>query len=277
MTVEELIKKKKLYYKVSGRDFVVKCLNPEHDDSSPSMRIDSILGIFHCLSCGYKGNLFYLYDEKLDKLGMLRENLTRQIEDVRASSIGLKMPIDAVFLTSDYRVPIDTLNEFEAFRTLNSDLINRVVFPVRDMKGRITCFIGRAEDPFDTVKYKIMPARSSTPLFPLDKVKPLEGKVILVEGLFDMLNLWSNGYSNVLCCFGTRKVTKEKLKLLKILGVTGIDLMFDPDKAGREAAEEVKEMAEEEFFQVRNIDLKNCDPGDLTPTRAVKLKEKLYG
>jgi len=276
MTVEELLQKKKLFYKVSGRDFVVPCLNPEHDDGDPSMRIDSVLGIFNCLSCGFKGNLFYLYGEKLDKLGILREQIKRQIDDVRASSIGLKMPKDAEYVTTDYRVSVATLNEFEAFTTLDQDQVNRIVFPIRDLKGRISCFVGRSKDKFDKVKYNISPAQSSTPLFPLGKIKPEAGRVILVEGLFDLLNLWDNGFRNVLCCFGTRKVTKTKLHLLSMLGVSGIDIIFDPDEAGQEAAQSVRELAEELFFQVRNINLKNADPGELHPTRALKLKEKLY-
>lgn len=277
MTVEELLKKKKLFYKVSGRDYVVTCLNPEHDDSSPSMRIDSVLGIFNCLSCGFKGNLFYYYGEQLDKVSKLKEQLKRQIEDIRAASIGLLMPVDAVYLTEPYRVSAETLSEFEAFRSLGADHQNRIVFPIRDLKHKITCFVGRSEDAFDNVKYKITPANSKTPLFPLHKLKPEQGRVMLVEGIFDMLNLYDHGYRNVLCAFGTRKVTKDKLQVLSVMGVSGIDICYDPDSAGQEAAQELKELAEEMFFDVRNINLKNCDPGELQATRALKLKEKLYG
>ena len=53
MNVEELIQKKKIPYRLQGADIVVGCLNPEHDDSNPSMRIDKITGIFHCFSCGF--------------------------------------------------------------------------------------------------------------------------------------------------------------------------------------------------------------------------------
>ena len=63
MTVQDLLVKKKIDYQVSGRDYLVRCFNPEHEDNSPSMRIDQVLGIFNCLSCGYKGNLFYFYGE----------------------------------------------------------------------------------------------------------------------------------------------------------------------------------------------------------------------
>ena len=45
MRVEELLQEKNLNFKVSGRDLLVKCLNPEHEDSNPSMRIDNITGI----------------------------------------------------------------------------------------------------------------------------------------------------------------------------------------------------------------------------------------
>ena len=276
MTVEDLLNKKKLYFILSGRDYVIKCLNPEHDDSSPSMRIDSVLGIFHCLACGYKGNIFYLFGERFDKASQLRESLKRKIEDVRAQSIGLKMPLDAEPFDRDWRVTKATLQEFDAFKSLHSDHVNRVVFPIRDLKQKIVCFVGRSEDRFEKVKYKVTPAHSKIPFFPLHKLEPDKGRVMLVEGMFDLLNLWDNGYRNVLCTFGTTTVNKEKLNLLKILGINGIDICFDPDGPGQEAALKIREMAEEEFFNVRNVNLGNCDPGDLTPNRAEKLKAKLY-
>ena len=58
MTVEELLVEEKIQFKVSPADFVVKCLNPEHDDTNPSMRIDKITGVYNCFSCGFKGNIF---------------------------------------------------------------------------------------------------------------------------------------------------------------------------------------------------------------------------
>ena len=72
MNVEELIQKKKLVYRQQGADFVVHCLNPEHDDSNPSMRIDRITGIFHCFSCGFKGNVFKYFDDPVSFLEQKR-------------------------------------------------------------------------------------------------------------------------------------------------------------------------------------------------------------
>ena len=58
MRVEEVLAEERIPFKVSPADYIVSCLNPEHDDSNPSMRIDKITGIFNCFSCGFKGNIF---------------------------------------------------------------------------------------------------------------------------------------------------------------------------------------------------------------------------
>jgi DNA primase len=50
--VENLLREKGIYFKVSGNDYLTKCFSPEHEDSNPSFRIDKIKGIGHCFSCG---------------------------------------------------------------------------------------------------------------------------------------------------------------------------------------------------------------------------------
>ena len=56
--VLDLLNKNAISYSISGRDYVIKCLNPEHDDKNPSFRIDRISGAAHCFSCGFKTNIF---------------------------------------------------------------------------------------------------------------------------------------------------------------------------------------------------------------------------
>ena len=74
MKVEELLQEKRIDFKISGQDYVVKCLNPEHDDNNPSMRIDSITGIFNCFSCGFKGNLFKHFGAAANFLEIKRDS-----------------------------------------------------------------------------------------------------------------------------------------------------------------------------------------------------------
>ena len=73
MTVEELLVVEKIKFKQSPADFVVHCLNPEHDDTNPSMRIDKITGVFNCFSCGFKGNIFKHFDKPSNYLDIKRE------------------------------------------------------------------------------------------------------------------------------------------------------------------------------------------------------------
>jgi DNA primase len=242
------------------------------------MRVDQVRGIFHCLACGYKGSLFRLFNEESDRVSIARESLKTKIKEIRAASVGLRIPRNAEFLEEDFRVSADTLKDFEAFRSLDDDFRHRVVFPIRDIKDKIVCFVGRAEEDYTgKAKYKVSPSGAKVPLFPLHKLQPEKGRVMLVEGLFDLLNLYQHGFQNVLCAFGTSTVNKDKLSILTILGVTGIDICFDGDDAGRAAAEEVRNLCESQNFQVKVINLPNCDPGDLPKEKVLRLKEKLYG
>ena len=123
-------------------------------------------------------------------------------------------------------------------------------------------------------KYLITPAGAQMPLFP--KVEPIGGCVILVEGIFDMLNLHDKGLNNAICCFGTKNVNEDKLSVLSMSGVSQIDIFFDGDEAGQKAAINVKVMSEKIGFRVRNVELENLDPGALTETQIRKLESKLY-
>jgi DNA primase len=80
------------------------------------------------------------------------------------------------------------------------------------------------------------------------------------------------------CCFGTQQVDWVKLSLLKLQGVTGIDIMFDADAAGKKAAQQIKTLAEEMDLSVQIITLpENTDPGNLNADQINRLKKRLYG
>ena len=95
MNVEELLIKQDVPYIPKGADFEVSCLNPDHPDRNPSMRIDRITGIFNCFSCEFKGNLFTLFGEKPNQLQLQREKLKNLIKQKMAESTGLALPSQA--------------------------------------------------------------------------------------------------------------------------------------------------------------------------------------
>ena len=274
MNVEELLSKKGIQHTPKGQDFLVSCINPEHEDRNPSMRIDQITGVFQCFSCEYKGNLFTHFGEKANQLQLKRELLKKRISEKRADSIGLSFPKSAVPYIGNWRnIKPETYKRFEAFNSVDKDHVSRIVFPVRDMSGRIVAFNGR-HTAQGIPKYMITPAGARMPLFPI--VQPIQGSVLLVEGIFDMINLHDKGLTNAVCCFGTKNINTAKLSMLKIQGIGSVEIFFDGDDAGQQAASKVKEMCEEVELVTRNIHLKDTDPGALTENQVIKLRDKLY-
>jgi DNA primase len=275
MRVEELLTQKQIPFHMKGKDFIVSCLNPEHDDSNPSMRIDQVTGIFNCFSCGYKGNIFNKFGETPNQLQLRRETLKRKIAQKRSESVGLGLPHDRVDYIGNWRgIKPETYAKFKAFQHHHSDYIGRIVFPITDISGKIVAFQGR-HTTGGTPKYKFTPPGAKVPLFPL--VNARKGRIILVEGIFDMLNLHDKGLDNAVCAFGTNNVQEDKLEMLKIQGVEGIDIFFDGDEAGQKGAEKVMSLCEKVGLIHRNIHIDGTDPGGLVEAQVIKLRNKLYG
>lgn len=274
--VEELLVAEKVDYRAKGKDFIVQCLNPEHDDSNPSMRVDQVSGIFNCFSCGYKGSIFQHFGHKPNFLQLKRDNLRKRISRKMSEGAGLEMPKGYMPYKGDWRgIKPETYIKFEAFTHHSNDHVGRVVFPVRNVAGKIVAFNGRHMTG-ETPKYMITPRGASMPLYP--RPEPILGSAILVEGIFDVINLHDKGLPNAVCCTGVGNVTEEKLQVLRMQNIQHLDIIFDPDEAGQKGAKKVLALCEKLEITTRNITLPNdLDPGALSESQVLKLKRKLYG
>ena len=277
MRVDELLQEQRIQFKVSGRDYLIKCLNPDHEDNNPSMRVDNITGIFNCFSCGFKGNVFKHFGAAANFLEIKRQKLKESIDEKRSASIGFEFPKGFAPYVGNWRgIKPETYKHFEAFIHHDSQFNGRVVFPVRDITGKVVAFNGRHMTMTEIPKYLIYPPQAKLPLYP-STVHPIKGRVILVEGIFDMINLYDKGLSNAICCFGTRNIDADKLAILKMQNVEGVDIMFDGDDAGQTAAEEIKGLAERVGLTSRNINLgQNIDPGGLPEIKVADIRKRLY-
>lgn len=278
MKVVDILQERKLDFKVSGRDYLVKCLNPDHEDRNPSMRIDNITGIFNCFSCGFKGNIFKLFGAPSNYLDVKRQKLIDAIEQKRSSSVGLPFPKGYTPYVGNWRnIKPETYKHFDAFLHHETQFVGRVVFPIRDITGKVVAFNGRHMTLSEKLKYMIYPPQATLPLYPAS-IKPIKGRAILVEGIFDMINLFDKGLSNAICCFGTNNVDSDKLSILKMQDIMGVDIIFDGDDAGQKAAENVRVLAERAGLITRNVNLgQNIDPGSLAEQQVKNLGERLYG
>jgi DNA primase len=119
---------------------------------------------------------------------------------------------------------------------------NRIMFPIRNRRGRVIGFGGRIfGDSQDEAKYLNSP---ETVLF--SKSHELYGyyearqaiqkldSVIVVEGYMDVISLAQAGFSNVVATLGTA-CTEEHIKIL-FKSVTELIFCFDGDTAGKKAA-----------------------------------------
>lgn len=276
--VQDLLKTKGLEFNISGRDYLVKCLNPEHDDSSPSMRIDKISGVYHCFSCGYKGNLFKHFGLLTNNVGVRIAKLKQKLADVKVNFDGQDLPKGATPFIQKYRgISKETYKHFEAFTTLQEEkLLDRLCFPIKDVRGKTTVFQARHMHSNGNPRYINYPTGVELPIYPV--IYPGRPKAaVFVEGLFDMLNCYDKGLTNVTCCFGTNTLQKDtglKLLPLKAQGITKIFLLFDGDEAGEKAAEHLKPLIEEHEFQVEIIKLpEGMDPGDMDQEYVDSIRE----
>ena len=277
MRVDELLQEQRIEFKVSGRDYVIKCLNPDHEDSNPSMRVDNVTGIFNCFSCGFKGNVFKHFGAAANFLEIKRQKLKDSIDEKRSASIGFEFPKGFAPYVGNWRgIKPETYKHFEAFMHHDSQFNGRIVFPVRDITGKVVAFNGRHMTMTEIPKYLIYPPQAKLPLYP-STVNPIKGRVILVEGIFDMINLYDKGLSNAICCFGTKNIDADKLAILKMQNIEGVDIMFDGDDAGQTAAEEIKGLAERVGLTSRNINLgQNIDPDGLPELKVADVRKRLY-
>lgn len=266
--VLEILQKHGHTYKVSGRDYLIKCLNPEHSDSNPSFRIDKVTGAAHCFACGYKTNIFRYYGVFTNSVPIRVAKLKDKLAQVSISMHGVPLPDGATPYLRPFRgISVKTLKQFEAFYTHKLEkLSDRIIFPIKDITGKTRVYVGRHVLSNADPKYINYPASVEMPVFP-PRLEGTSASLVLVEGIFDFLNLYDKGMRNVVCTFGTNtlhKDTKQKMLPFKAQGITHIFLMFDGDTAGNKAADILKPILEDLEFIVEIIKLpEDTDPGSM--------------
>lgn len=275
--VFDLLTKQEISFKASGKDYVTSCLNPEHNDKNPSFRIDRITGVAHCFSCGFKVNIFRYFGIITDSNNIKIAKLKQKLKDLNVSLNGIEFPHEKIPFNKSFRgISPQTLREFGAFYTNAGDLVDRVFFPINDIRNRVVAYVGRHTLSNGNPRYLNYPGGVSMPVFP-EKLAISTKSLVLVEGIFDMLNLYDNGLKNVVCTFGTANLMKDtaiKLLPFKTQGIEKIFIMFDGDDAGQQAANKLKPLVEEAEYAVEIITLEEgTDPGDLTKDNIIDIIE----
>ena len=136
----------------------------------------------------------------------------------------------------------------------------RLMVPIRDERGRVVAFAGRtvrSEEPRKYVNTPESPVYTKgRVLFGLDLARPAieeRGHAVVMEGQFDVIVAHQFGVANAVASSGTA-LTPDQATLLKRY-TDELVLVFDNDRAGREATHRVVELAGGRQLQTRVVHL----------------------
>lgn len=125
---------------------------------------------------------------------------------------------------------------------------NRIIFPIRDARGRCTAFGGRAMDPNDNAKYLNSPETllfdKGRSLYNHGPAREAAGKgapLIVAEGYMDVIALAEGGFGACVAPLGTA-ITENQLHLLWRISDEPI-IALDGDKAGLRAAQRLIDLS----------------------------------
>ena len=228
---------------------------------------DSSLEIYDLACKFYQNNLNtalgknayeYLEKRKIDK------------ETIKKFKIGLS--ISKTSLT-DYlinkKISLKDLITLGISNENGTDLfVNRIMFPLYDLKGNVVAFSGRIYNTKDSSKYinsketKIF--KKGNLLYNYHQAKDIlkkSEKIIVMEGFMDVIRASTIGINNCVATMGTA-FTKQHANLLRKM-TDNIILCFDGDSAGEDATISAIEVLKELGINPKVVRLEeNLDPDE---------------
>ncbi len=161
---------------------------------------------------------------------------------------GLREALKARGVSNDLMVKAGLLKLSDKGRDPYDTFRYRIMFPIRDIRGRAIAFGGRAMDPADTAKYLNSPETvlfdKGRSLFNHQRAREAVGKghpLIVAEGYMDVIALYEAGFEGAVAPLGTA-VTEDQLRLLWRMSPEPV-LMLDGDTAGQRAALRVVDLS----------------------------------
>ena len=168
---------------------------------------------------------------------------------------------DEILLDAGLLVQNEKGNLYDRFR-------GRAMFPITDIFGRVIAFGARSlnadkSQPKYINSPQTMLYDKSSVLYGLSQAKSQiinKKEAILVEGYMDVITMHQWGYKNAVASSGT-SLTAEQLKLLSRY-TKNLNILYDADEAGQNAAERAIEIALQQEFDISIITLPEGEDPD---------------
>ncbi len=200
------------------------------------------------------------------------------IETIKKFEIGLspmKSSLTDILIQKKYN--LDKLINLGISNNNSNDLfINRIMFPIHDINGRVVAFSGRIYNYKDSSKYintkETDIFKKGSILYNYHRAKEMlrkNSKILIMEGFMDVIRCSMVGINNCVATMGTA-LTKEHVSLIRKLS-DNVVLCFDGDLAGEEATISAANMLEKNGIIPRIIRLEdNLDPDEYIKQNGVK-------
>lgn len=244
---------------------------PVHGENNPSCGVSADKQVFHCFSCGAKGDFASLLVQALpDQFKYLRQarefladryeleyreldgNRIRRIKryEERAEEMSPKdeRVVQPIYKLAPFRSGKETYKYFfnRGFSkqdmvdfNIGRDLENKTVtIPIYYQDGKLAGVIGRyiSSKRKKNERYKVYDFNKGNLLYPIHKYESPDGVMILCEGNFDSMWLHKHGYTNALATMGV-ELTKAQINLIVENCHTVIDI-GDNDERGKDGQKE---------------------------------------
>jgi len=263
-----------------GKELIGYC--PIHDKNhynKNSFSVNTEKNIWHCFSCDAGGNILdfvaFMEDVDIRQAGLLIKKwfkIDSQKDKELAKEKGknkeeelneeVNKPLTFKLKNLDFNhnylkergLKKETIKEFGLGYCNRGLLKGRIAIPIHNKEGELVAYAGRypGDPPEEESKYKFpLNFKKNHVIFNLNRVKDndKEKELILVEGFFDLFNLWQNGFRNTVTLMGTSLSKEQEELILRYLGKDGrITLIFDSDEAGRKSVKEVIEKLIEKVY-----------------------------
>jgi 5S rRNA maturation endonuclease (ribonuclease M5) len=274
VNVKSILTSLGIQFKQVGNELRARCPSGNHPDETPSWNQNITYPYFHhCFSCDFKGTIETLVKKMTGKT--LYEFLN--IEDPRSfdfvsslknqnqnnSSINRKTrlnmkkgrlysPLENKTVMSYLKsrhINKPFINDFEItyceYIEINKTKFkNRIMIPIVENEI-IVSYEGR--DYLKTQTPKVLYPNKSfvSTFFNIDNLND-QKELIIVEGIMDIPQIYTHITKNVTTIFGVN-ISKGQLELLKNFKDKSIILLFDNDKAGREAISKIDDFIDYEY------------------------------
>lgn len=238
------------------------CINPEHNESSPSaFTIFSDAPFCHCSSCGFHlstEKLYQFLEVGFDSDTLFQSQINSMLKSLDKSSseerknAPIFLPIEEKEFRKAYRgISPETFEKVGAFSTIPEGYYGkRIIIPIKDIDGKLVSF--EAISTNKDIQPKILRPRGidTTALLGFENFIKSD-TIFIVEGIFNALSFIECGYESVFN-FGVGSI-KPKIKKLMLKNVRNIILCGDNDNVGQkfnqESYQALKKVFRVNYFQ----------------------------